>query len=350
MLKGHTIAGCVIRVPCRARVQNYAHSRSLPFLLPTLHTYSTKTSVAPIVKSYETPINPRSRSKVRLLEPSQALNPPSSTLPPPLSLPAREPNLSGTQTLKFYYLTGRGYLSFYKEGIKAIYQNFKLVRQLRTQIPKGKSSEQALRDGLLSRAEYHVIDRTRKDVSRIPVFGLVLLICGEFTPLVVIFLGLSGAVPRICHIPRQIQGAREKLEARRRESFREGTVMTVEGPRDLGDVQHLPKRIISHLGKSLGLYSSLWDRLGILPTMLLPRRVENTIERIDVDDLAISRGGGVQLLNEEELKLAAEARGLDITGKSVVDLQSQLASWMLARKRTSIIDLLSRRPSAWPSS
>ncbi|KAL8953610.1 MAG: hypothetical protein Q9222_000536 [Ikaeria aurantiellina] len=350
MLKGQRVVGCVIRVQCNIRVHSRSNLRPLaPFLLPTLCTYSTNAAAAKITDHHETRTNPPTHSKPTPLEPSEALNPPNSTLPPPLLLPPREPNLSGTQILKFYYRTGKAYLSFYKEGIRAVYRNSKLLRQLRTRIPKGKSPEQALREGLLSRADYHVIDRTWSDVSRIPVFGLVLLICGEFTPLVVIFLGLSGAVPRTCHIPKQIQGAREKLEARRRESFREGTVTAAQESEDFKDVQQLPKPIMAHVGRSLDLYSSLWDRLGILPTILLPRRIEKTIERIDVDDLAISRGGGVQFLNEEELKLAAEARGLDVMGKQIVDLQSQLGKWMLARKATSIVDLLSRRPSAWPS-
>lgn len=67
-----------------------------------------------------------------------------------------------------------------------------------------------------------------------------------------------------------------------------------------------------------------------------------------MDDLAIGREGGVKGLSEEELKVAAEARGLDVVGKPSGVLRSVLEMWMQARKRTSIIDLLSRRPSAWP--
>ncbi|KAL8799238.1 MAG: hypothetical protein Q9182_006040 [Xanthomendoza sp. 2 TL-2023] len=330
------LATCVFRSYHSQQLLRYPQHKPPLFLTPALYSYSTHTPV------HATPLNEKpSRT------PSIALNPPPSTLPPPLSLPTRESNLSWTEKLKFYYKTGRAYLSFYKTGIKATYQNWKQLRTLRTRIPSGHSAEQALRDGLLSRAEYHLIRRTRSDLSRIPLFFVVFAICGEFTPLVVVFLGLSGAVPRTCQIPRQIDGAREKLEARRRESFRQGTVSGNEQGR-LEDVQTLPRPIMLHVGRSLGLYSSLWDRVGVVPTMLLPRQILKAIDRIDVDDLAVERGGGVKYLNDEELKLAAGERGVDVVGRPTEELRTVLAKWMDARKRASIIDLLARRPSAWP--
>ncbi|KAL8928394.1 MAG: hypothetical protein Q9172_000880 [Xanthocarpia lactea] len=321
--------------------------KPLPFLTPALYTYSTR-SKAVVSHEYKHPstASPRQAS-VPSAQSSSTLNPPISTLPPPLELPTSEPNLSGTQKLKFYYKTGRAYLTFYKSGVKAVWQNYKLLRQLRPRIPKGQSAEQALRDGLLSRAEYHLIRRTRSDISRIPLFAIVLAICGEFTPLVVVFLGLSSAVPRTCHIPKQINGAREKLEARRRETFRKGTI-TADRTEKVEDIRNLPRPIMLHVGRSLGLYSSLWDKIGVAPTILLPKRIQKAVERIDVDDLAIEKGGGVKYLSEEELKLAAEERGLDVIGRSRAEVASVLGKWIDARRRASITDLLCRRPSAWP--
>lgn len=120
------------------------------------------------------------------------------------------------------------------------------------------------------------------------------------------------------------------------------------GGTGLDGLQDLPKPILAHVGRSLGLYSSLWDRFRVPPTVLLPRRIRSAVEKIDVDDLAIGREGGVKGLSDEELKVAAEARGLDVVGTPSGVLRSLLEMWMQARKRTSIIDLLSRRPSAWP--
>ncbi|KAI4123363.1 MAG: hypothetical protein LQ338_005295 [Usnochroma carphineum] len=342
-----TSKSCLAKSQISKQLLSTLHSPSLPFLAPALYSYSTKS--AP-VRPYElkpTPTNSSHQPKPPPPQkPTDTLNPPTSTLPPPLTLPTRQPDQSN---VSFYYRTGKAYLTFYKSGIRAIYQNYLLLRRLRPRIPRSKTLEQALRDGVLSRAEYHLIRRTRRDVSRIPLFGIVLLICGEFTPLVVVFMGLSGAVPRTCHIPRQIDGAREKLEARRRESFREGTITTVQETGDLEDVQKLPKPILAHVGRSLGLYSSLWDRIGVVPGFLLPWRVRKAVERIEVDDLAIGRERGVKGLSEEEVKLAAEERGLDVLGKPVKEIRSELDRWMEMRKRRiSIVDLLCRRPSAWP--
>ncbi|KAL8735640.1 MAG: hypothetical protein Q9166_000809 [cf. Caloplaca sp. 2 TL-2023] len=337
-------AVCMLRSHRSQQLLSYRQYKPPSFLAPALYSYSTQ---AKPDEAKQSPTTTLRQSSSPPTHPAIALNPPSSTLPPPLSLPASEPNVSGTAKFKFYYRIGRAYLTFYKSGVKAIWQNYKTLRQLRPHIPRGSSTEQALRDGLLSRAEYHLIRRTRSDMSRIPVFGLVLTICGEFTPLVVVFIGLSGAVPRTCHIPRQIDGARKKLEARRRESFREGTVT----PHEIGklkDAQQLPTPILVHIGRSLNLYSSLWDRIGVVPTNLLPRRIQRAVDRIDVDDLAINRAGGVKYLNEEETKLAAEERGLDIVGRPTGELKSLLGHWIDARQRSSIIDLLSRRPSVWP--
>lgn len=161
---------------------------------------------------------------------------------------------------------------------------------------------------------------------------------------------LSGAVPRTCHIPRQVERAREKAEARREQSFREGTVVAGKEIGKVEDMAELPKPILRHLGTTLGLYSNLWDRIGVTPSMLLPPRIRKAVERIEADDLAIQRDGGVKGLTKKEVELAAEGRGLDVVGMPIKDIRSKLDMWMEARRRkdTSVIDLLCRRPSAWP--
>ncbi|KAI4186695.1 MAG: hypothetical protein L6R41_003311 [Letrouitia leprolyta] len=335
---------CVSRTYIRRHLLS-GPSRGLPLLL-TPALYSSSSKAIPYDPKHSTAVSLR-QTKSPPIKSSDALNPPSSTLPPPLTLPTRPSNLSGTRRFTFYYQTGKAYLTFYKSGIKSIYQNYKTSRQLRSRILPGKSLEQALRDDVLSRAEYHLMKRTRRDALRIPLFGIVLVICGEFTPLVVIFMGLNSAVPRTCHIPRQIDGAREKLEARRKESFRHVTLTGNESGK-LEDVQKLSKPILVHVGKSLGLYSSLWDKVGLAPTVILPWRIRNAVDRIEADDFAIKRDGGVKRLSEEEVKLAAEDRGLDVVGKPLGEIRSLLAKWMEARNWAPVIGLVSRRPSTWP--
>ena len=324
------------------------HYRPFPFLAPALYTRISRfeSTTSNGTQRSGTAFPPKTKDSTSV-QTTTRVNPPTSALPPPLALPQRKTEETGIRTLKFYYRTGKAYLTFYKTGVKAIYQNYKTLRQLRSRIPPGRSVEQALRDGHLSRAEYHLVRRTRSDVSRIPLFGLVLVICGEFTPLVVLFLGLDAAVPRICHIPRQIESARKRQEEARRKSFREGTISGKELD-DLRDVSNMPKPILAHVANSLGLVSGFWNVIGITPRPLVSWRLRKAIGRIDVDDFAIGRDGGVMHLSEEELKLAAEARGIDVVGRPIWGLRSDLHHWADARKHTSMIHLFCTRPSAWP--
>ncbi|KAL8870884.1 MAG: hypothetical protein Q9174_003170, partial [Haloplaca sp. 1 TL-2023] len=290
----------------------YDGYKPFPFLAPAHYARLRRfeSSISNGAQRSGTALTPKAKDST-YVQTTAKVNPPASTLPPSLALPERQAEETGIRALKFYYRTAKAYVTFYKTGVKAIYQNYKTLRHLRTRIPPGRSAEQALRDGQLSRAEYHLVRRTRSDVSRIPLFGLVLVICGEFTPLVVLFLGLDAAVPRICHIPRQVEGARKRLEEARRKSFREGTI-TGKNTGDLSDVTNLPKPILAHVANSLGLVSGLWNTIGITPRPLISWRLGRVVDWIDADDFAIGRDGGVKHLNEEESKLAAEARGIDV--------------------------------------
>ena len=172
--------------------------------------------------------------------------------------------------------------------------------------------------------------------------------CGEFTPLVVLFI--AGVVPGTCRIPKQIQGSREKLEERRRRSFREGTLDS----RNAGDrsVKDLEKNEIMHVGRSLGLYSSLWDQsrdAGLVgfPLGLLRGRVSREVVALEMDDYAIKRDGGVGGMDSEEVRIAAEARGLDVLGKNDGQLKKLLNAWLQAKEAHSITKLLLTRPSVW---
>ena len=148
----------------------------------------------------------------RTLPPSVALNPPITTRPPPLSLPEKLPHLP---KYKYYFRVGKAYALFYKTGLKAIWTNYKLARALPNQIfSRGQANlHQAVFDGLLTRADFQLIRRTRRDISKVPLFALIWLICGEFTPLAVLFF--TGAVPPTIWIPKQVHKAREEAEARR---------------------------------------------------------------------------------------------------------------------------------------
>ncbi|MCJ1475139.1 hypothetical protein MMC13_003799 [Lambiella insularis] len=275
---------------------------------------------------------------------NQRINPPSSTLPPPLVLPVRSTSQSAPA---YYYSLGRAYLSFYKTGAKAVYNNWQTARTLISRLPTNTTPGDAVSKGLLSRGEWQLIRRSTQDIKKVPLFALVFMICGEFTPLVVFFL--SGVVPRTCKIPKQVQKDRQKAELRRLNSFRDGTVTSVDIPGTNGRAfDHLESRQLAHIGRTLGLYPTFLDRLGVgYPTALLQRKFQRWNDYIILDDVAIERNGGVPLMELEEIRIASEERGLDVLGKNDGQLKSTLMGWIEARKREPVAKLLLTRPGVW---
>jgi len=178
------------------------------------------------------------------------------------------------------------------------------------------------------------------------VFALVLLVCGEFTPLVVI--ALTGVVPWTCRIPKQVATDRRKLEQRRAISFRN---LTAQPPKEKG-VDGLERMQLLHISWSLGLSSSAWDWLGGqlpgLPTALLRRKVGRRVQYLELDDGLIERWGGVARMEMEEVRMALVERGVDVLEKRDGQLRAALDAWFRSREKAPVEMLLLTRPSAWP--
>lgn len=173
------------------------------------------------------------------------------------------------------------------------------------------------------------------------MFALVLLVCGEFTPLVVI--ALTSIVPWTCRIPKQIQSDRAKLEERRRISFRN---LTAKFP-EKGGIEALNRMQLLHISWSLGLSSSAWDYLGGqlpgLPTGVLRRKVKRRVEYLEMDDRLIGRAGGVKDMDVEEVRMALVERGLDVLGRQEKGLKGDLNAWLKSREKVSVERLLLTR-------
>ena len=212
------------------------------------------------IRIYTTSPSYKSKSKLshqRILPTSVALNPPITTRPPPLGLPEKLPHLS---KYKFYFRVGKAYAVFYKTGLKAIWTNYKLARALPDQIFSSGQAKlhQAVLDGL-SRADFQLIRRTRRDINKVPLFALIWLICGEFTPLVIIFF--TAVVPPTIWIPKQVQKAREEAEERRaRIKDPRAPFAALSWESDIGSMSAEPQReILKSCAQSLGLYP-VWVR------------------------------------------------------------------------------------------
>lgn len=273
------------------------------------------------------------------LQPTQttsptAANPPASTRPPPLSLPPRDPAAS---TFSHLFATGKAYLTFYKTGFKQIYVNTRLVWSLGsasglppdTPSPPGHPAEPpTLRPAATTRSTELLKRRWRHDIRRLPLFALMFIVCGEFTPLVV--LALPSVVPLTCRIPRQIEKLRRATEDRRRASSARIHDKSRAGANK--SVALLSRaEVTAHVARSLGLISPLWDRLPLpdaAVAVLASRRVRAHVAYLDRDGHLLSQAGGVPALEDDEVALACEDRGLPVVDRPAAELREELRRWV----------------------
>ncbi|KAI1421467.1 hypothetical protein F5Y12DRAFT_706264 [Xylaria sp. FL1777] len=255
---------------------------------------------------------------------SDSMNPPASTRPPPLDLPTRDPS---TKYFTHLFRVGKAYMTFYKTGLKAVYTNWSLLRALpspttSTHDTASKSTESTspTRAALLLRA------RVRHDTARVPLFMLMVLVCGEFTPLIVLLL--PNMAPYTCRIPGQAAKIRQNAETRRAASFR-----ALSRVIDNADASALRTAADGHICRSLGLGSPLWDRTGF-DVLFARSRAADAVARIVRDDTLLRHGGGVAALIDDEVVLACEERGINTSGEDaehiapIASLRDQLKAWL----------------------
>ncbi|KAH9905898.1 hypothetical protein F4778DRAFT_682952 [Xylariomycetidae sp. FL2044] len=251
--------------------------------------------------------------------PSERLNPPASTRPPPLDVPTR----AHSQPLPRYLLAKfRAYKTFYTSGLKAILANRRLLRDEFDPAPPSHLPASVEPRTFATRAAVLLRRRTSHDLWRLPVFGLVVLICGEFTPVAVLLF--PRLAPYTCRIPRQVDKVRRAREDRRAASYR--ALRHV----DLHDARARARVAPGHVSRVLGLTSRVWDRVG-LDGPFARTKAARAVREIVEDDERIwaERGhGGVELLEDDEVVLACEARGMNVRGMDVAELRQRLGRWV----------------------
>ncbi|KAI1757633.1 hypothetical protein F4782DRAFT_479277 [Xylaria castorea] len=273
---------------------------------------------------------------------SDPLNPPASTRPPPLDLPVRDPSAN---LFTHLFRLGKAYTTFYKTGLKAVFTNRRLLRDLPDTPPPGlPSPATSVRGGASAatiagaapapdsalsrsldksanptRASLLLRARVRHDLARLPLFALIVLVCGEFTPLIVLLF--PRVTPYTCRIPTQAAVIRRSIEARRAASIRALSYV------DTTEAAAVDKVADGHICRSLGLGSPLWDRTGF-DVPWAGSRAADVVRRIVQDDTMLRNGGGVRALVDDEVVLACEERGIDTLGKDIASLRSQLQAWV----------------------
>ncbi|KAJ9130286.1 hypothetical protein NKR19_g9965, partial [Coniochaeta hoffmannii] len=273
--------------------------------------------------------------------------PPSTTRPPPLNLPNKSPS---TSTPSHLFATGKAFLQFYKTGLKQLWTNHNLVRSL----PPSSSSPESRSTTLLRLRSAH-------DIRRLPIFAVLLLICGEFTPFVVLLL--PQIVPFTCRIPKQVRKLRAAAEERGRVARQEGRWRRESGMGTVGDGRGEAAPLVDGVetpivARILGVVGQGWDRIGWVPGALARRRVEGRWEFLVRDDEALRRDGdGVAGLVDDEVELCCVDRGIDTVDREVGELRSVLGRWLEltdhrdeGEKRERMEWLVTRGEEEWPES
>ncbi|KAG5976474.1 hypothetical protein E4U55_007329 [Claviceps digitariae] len=281
---------------------------------------------------------------------SPLLNPPASTRPPLLDVPARS---TSSSTFQYLFQLGKGYVRFYKDGLKAVLKNRRLLKEKLDKTPADDRPsiwKPHYVPKSFSRADWVLLWRVRHDMLRLPFFGLMLLVIGELTALVVIYV--DGVVPYTCRIPEQLYSGLEQAEQRRRIAFDELETRFPHGPlspRLDADVAR------KHILRSLHLSGMMWDRLGFTPPGLWQVKGRLRMAFLEGDDMNLLEDGGPMGLETEELRIACAERGIDVLGRSETDLRGWLGDWLrltaaedISERRRRMATLLLTRPEHWP--
>ncbi|KAJ5624674.1 hypothetical protein N7510_000983 [Penicillium lagena] len=264
------------------------------------------------------------------------INPPPSTRPAPLVLPeAVTETASTSEKLTRYIAIGRAYLTFYKTGLKNVYHNYRASLPLRKTLrlpayipispPRLSGDKNAA--SLLGRAQFQLVRRSARDVRRMIPFTLILIVCGEFTPLVVPIFG-NAVTPFTCRVPSQVSKERTLAAARKRNALAGHTAATAGSlsPMPVGGKEELSLLATQFANPAFARTADAESVLracavfglvksharfasGALLRWVYRPRLERYLSYLAIDDAMIRGGGGVKALVAEEVRVAVEERG-----------------------------------------
>ncbi|EGD94398.1 hypothetical protein TESG_01917, partial [Trichophyton tonsurans CBS 112818] len=261
---------------------------------------------------------------------SSPVNAPATTRPAFLDVPSKDnPQTSGT--FSYYFALGKAYLRFYKTGLKNVYGNYKASIPLRKQlglpayIPRSpwtdtpaSSAGGSTDASSLTRSDFQLVRRSACDLRRMIPFGFILLICGEFTPLVVLAIG-NMVTPMTCRMPKHLIKERGKrieykiaalqgLSDSQREVVAPSSLRGAKDVHALSAEEVLQSCVVFGLSKrhSLSVPEFLQN---MLVNGLYRPRLQRWMEYLAADDKLIKSAGGLDNMVAEEVRLAVDERG-----------------------------------------
>lgn len=208
----------------------------------------------------------------------------------------------------------------------------------------------------MGRGQFQLVRRSARDVRRMIPFTLILIICGEFTPLIVPIFG-SAITPATCRVPGQI--TKERGTASRRKyaallAHARATSDSVLHPVQVGSNEEMallaefasPRwaagadaDAVLRACAVFGLVKS-HDRVAgsMLASLVYRPRLRRYVEYLAVDDGMIRAGGGVSGLSSAEVRIALDERGagdvaaLQVGEKAEMVEREWLETWLDVRE------------------
>ncbi|KAJ5594513.1 uncharacterized protein N7459_000721 [Penicillium hispanicum] len=339
-----------------ARGQRTLQSSARGYILPPvpLHSFIQPFSTSPTQTGPSSQSPPEQHSKSSTTPPetvtvpsAQDINAPVSTFPADLNLP---PSISASATtpdkLQRYIALGRAYLTFYKTGLKNVFRNYRASLPLRARLglpaylpispPRKISAPEtnvanAFRDQShhLGRGQFQLVRRSARDVRRMIPFTLILIVCGEFTPLIVPIVG-SAITPATCRVPGQIDkergaASKRKYSALRAHALAASGASASAGPVQAGSNEELALLVefaqplwavradagaVLRASAVFGLVKR-HDRFAgaALAGLVYRPRLRRYLEYLAIDDGMIRSGGGVDAMSAAEVRVACDERG-----------------------------------------
>ena len=186
---------------------------------------------------------------------------------------------------------------------------------------------------------------------RLPVFGVLMLLLGEWLPVVVLYL--TPVIPEVCRIPQQVERTLRKREDKRQDRLRK---ISLKSMRLLGKDRPASSTLSDSSssgaipkGKTwadmslfelcvtaakLDVYPAVFDWVPLAPPKWwMQRSVRRKLEYLETDYRLIERDGGLGGLNAEEVKRACVERGVVVLGRKEAELRRALAGvWAEARR------------------
>lgn len=312
------------------------------------NTPQTRYYASPANEKRPSPSITRPSSSSQTIQTTSDVNPPLSTLPTKLDIPAPvASDATPIDQFKRYIALGRAYYTFYKSGLKNVYHNYKASIPLRrslglpayipTSFPpatraavrsggdKSPSFHSAIRSLGYTRSHVQLVHRAAYDVRRMIPFTLILIICGEMTPFIVLALG-NAVTPVTCRVPRQIEKERQKKMKRKsaaiaaHQAATQGSIAPVEAGSneelailadryaDVSFANTASAEDILRACAVFGLAKSHTRSSFLVPVVYRPR-LRQWAQYLELDDRLIKQGGGVKAMSAEEVRIAVAERG-----------------------------------------